>query len=267
MSDPIVYTGPGWEIRCGKWQDSPPESVDVVISDPPYDERTHKNRRRGMTIPYRHGKEWSSRSGGFSQADPVKSFDPVNPCDVGPPLIGLSSRWVILFCSVEQLGRYQDACGDNYIRGGIWSKLDPTPQFSGDRPGMFGEGVAILHRKGRKRWNGGGHCARWRYATEAHFSASDIRVHETQKPTPLMLDLVRLFSDPGELVYDPYCGSGTTGVACLRLGRRFLGHEMQPHYAEIAAERLRAENLGQTLQDYRRGQTSLLERMGDDDDA
>lgn len=39
---------------------------------------------------------------------------------------------------------------------------------------------------------------------------------------------------------DPFCGSGTTGVACLRLGRRFIGIEKDPHYAEIARERLTA---------------------------
>jgi site-specific DNA-methyltransferase (adenine-specific) len=76
-----------------------------------------------------------------------------------------------------------------------------------------------------------------------------------------MLDLVAAFTDPGDLVWDPYCGSGTTGVACLRLGRRFIGHEMQPHYAKIAAERLEAETRGLTLQDVRRGQTSILDRF------
>lgn len=60
----------------------------------------------------------------------------------------------------------------------------------------------------------------------------------------------------------PYCGSGTTGVACLRLGRRFLGHEMQPRYAKIAAERLAAEERGLTLRDARAGQQSILDIEG-----
>jgi len=52
--------------------------------------------------------------------------------------------------------------------------------------------------------------------------------------------LVRLFSNPGELLLDPFAGSGTTGVAALRLGRRFLGWEMNAEYAEIARRRLLA---------------------------
>jgi site-specific DNA-methyltransferase (adenine-specific) len=52
--------------------------------------------------------------------------------------------------------------------------------------------------------------------------------------------LVRLFSEPGELVLDPFAGSGTTGVAAIRLGRRFLGWEMNSQYVAIASKRLTA---------------------------
>ena len=52
-----------------------------------------------------------------------------------------------------------------------------------------------------------------------------------------MLDVVRI-CEPGGLILDPFTGSGTTGVAALRLGYRFLGCELQPEYAEIAKARL-----------------------------
>ena len=118
-------------------------------------------------------------------------------------------------------------------------------------------------------WNGGGHALALHHLTESGWlngrGSREQRVHETQKPLTLMLDLVSDFTDPGELIWDPYCGSGTTGVACLRLGRRFVGHEMQPHYAEVACERLRAEEDGQTLHARRAGQTSLLARLRESD--
>lgn len=249
-----VYRGDGWEVREGRWQDSAPESVDVVISDPPYDERTHRNGRRG-----KEGGAGKHKSIAMT-AD--KSFAALTPGELAQlgKLTDRSLRWVVLFCAVEQLGRYQEIAGSCYIRSGIWSRPSPAPQFTGDRPGHWGDGIAIMHRKGRKRWNGGGKPARWRHNHHG-VGACDARVHETQKPIALMLELVRLFSDPGELVYDPYAGSGTTGVACLRLGRRFLGHEMQPRYAQIAAERLAAEERGLTLRDVRRGQTSIFDTM------
>jgi site-specific DNA-methyltransferase (adenine-specific) len=83
-------------------------------------------------------------------------------------------------------------------------------------------------------------------------------VHSTEKPIALMLELVRLFTDPGELVIDPFAGSGTTGVACVRLGRRFAGAELDPAMAKIARERLAAETDGLSLGAARAGQTPLF---------
>ena len=67
---------------------------------------------------------------------------------------------------------------------------------------------------------------------------TNLRVHPTQKPEWLIESLVRDFTDPGELVCDPFAGSGTTGVACKRLGRRFLGWEKDPDFHAIAEKRL-----------------------------
>ncbi|MCP4967401.1 MAG: site-specific DNA-methyltransferase [bacterium] len=65
------------------------------------------------------------------------------------------------------------------------------------------------------------------------------RLHPTQKPVLLMESLVSDFTDPGELICDPFAGSGTTGVACIRLGRRFIGWEKDPEFFETAVKRLR----------------------------
>ena len=73
-----------------------------------------------------------------------------------------------------------------------------------------------------------------------------------------MLELVELFTDPGDLLPDPFCGSGTTGVACLRLGRRFIGIEKDAKYAAIARERLEAETNGLSLRDARAGQIGMF---------
>lgn len=64
--------------------------------------------------------------------------------------------------------------------------------------------------------------------------------HPTKKPIGLMRWLVRLVTPPGGLVLDPFTGSGTTGIAAMAEGCRFLGWEMTPEYHKIASERLRA---------------------------
>jgi site-specific DNA-methyltransferase (adenine-specific) len=62
--------------------------------------------------------------------------------------------------------------------------------------------------------------------------------HPTQKPLALLDRVVAAASSPGDLVLDPFSGSGTTGVAATRAGRRFLGVEMDPQYLDLAARRI-----------------------------
>jgi len=62
--------------------------------------------------------------------------------------------------------------------------------------------------------------------------------HPTQKPVELMAYLIATYSNPYALVLDPCCGSGTTGVACSQLGRKFIGIEKEERYCETASKRL-----------------------------
>ncbi|EDT7147429.1 site-specific DNA-methyltransferase, partial [Salmonella enterica subsp. enterica] len=68
------------------------------------------------------------------------------------------------------------------------------------------------------------------------------RHHPTQKPVALLEDLICTYSNPGNTVLDFAMGSGSTGVACIRTGRRFIGIEKEQKYFDIAADRIdRAE--------------------------
>ena len=62
--------------------------------------------------------------------------------------------------------------------------------------------------------------------------------HPAEKPLDLMLWLIEHSTRPGDLILDPFCGSGTTGVACVQTGRRFLGIEIDEGYADIARARI-----------------------------
>lgn len=65
-------------------------------------------------------------------------------------------------------------------------------------------------------------------------------VHPSPKPVELMRWLVSEASEPGELVLDPFMGSGTTGAAAIGLGRKFVGIEINPEYFDHACDRIRA---------------------------
>jgi DNA modification methylase len=62
--------------------------------------------------------------------------------------------------------------------------------------------------------------------------------HPARFPVKFAMELVEPFTLPGETVMDPFMGSGTTGVACVKLGRKFIGIEIEPKYFEIACKRI-----------------------------
>ena len=66
----------------------------------------------------------------------------------------------------------------------------------------------------------------------------DIRMHPTQKPLSLLEELVKTFSNEGDIILDSCMGSGTTGIACINTGRNFLGIELDEDYFNIAKERI-----------------------------
>jgi len=77
--------------------------------------------------------------------------------------------------------------------------------------------------------------------------SADKRQHPTQKPSELVARLVRNYSEPGEIIVDPYCGAGTTPLACERTGRFWVACEREEKYCRIAQERIAAENLQSKL--------------------
>jgi len=94
----------------------------------------------------------------------------------------------------------------------------------------------------------------WRIAP---FNASG-----TDHPCPYPLEipkrLIGASCSPGGIVVDPFAGSGTTGVACAQMGRKFLGFEIDPHWAEVANQRMEAAAKGLTLAEHRAGQGQLF---------
>jgi len=144
-------------------------------------------------------------------------------------LVELTKRWVVMSCEWRHAAQLEGH--ELLVRLGVWVKPNPTPQFTGDRPGTGWEAIAMLHRKGKKRWNGGGHAAVWNF----NKVSGD---HPTGKPLPLLQKWVQQFSEPGEVILDPFMGSGTTGVAAIQLGRKFIGIEKDPKYFDIACKRI-----------------------------
>lgn len=239
--------------------------VDHVVTDPPYSEWVHLRTRR-----------MKARDGvgrGAVAAAPL-GFEHLKHQDrrvLGWAFARLARRWILVFTDDESRHCWQsdiERAGGRHVRCGKWRKLAGQPQLSGDRPAVAFESVEVAHsRTQRCRWNGGGLPAWWEGGPPEcweHQIATDRlklgdRVHTAQKPESLMRELLEQFTDAGEVVLDPFGGSGTTGAAALRLGRRVILIEKDPAYAEIARRRLDLQNRGMSLRALKGTQRDLFE--------
>ena len=197
-------------------------AYDHCITDPPYEQDAHTRMRRTRAVLEER------------QVNAGVDFAPVT--EVQRRLFGqLRCGWILIFCQAEAIARYQALLGANYKRPLVWVKPDSAPQFTGDRPAMGYESIVCAWgQPGRCRWQAGGK----RGIYTRLIRDNEPRLHPTQKPLALMRELVRDFTQPGEVVLDPFMGSATTGVACLLEGRRFVGIEQDPGYFAMACDRL-----------------------------
>jgi site-specific DNA-methyltransferase (adenine-specific) len=208
--------------------------VDVTISDPPFDKRTH---RAALEVgDWRRGRR---RVAGTLPFPPITGE---LMKELAGQLARVTRRWIVVFSAEMQVGQWVTAlelAGVRFVRLGVAVRTNPRPQMSGDRPAPAADHVVIGHAVGaRLRWNGGGRAARWETPGARYDEGG--QVHPCQKGLDLMRQLVEAFSDAGELVLDPFAGVGTTAVACRKVGRRFLGWEIDPAYHSAALRRLAA---------------------------
>jgi site-specific DNA-methyltransferase (adenine-specific) len=194
------------------------------VTDPPFAEKTHKGARgRGASTGGKHV---------------LVNFDALETDEflsIAAMLVDASRRWVVMTCDWRHAAQVEQSALP-VVRLGVWTKVDPAPQFTGDRPGTGWEAILFLHREGAKWWNGGGRSSVWHTKIVKNNASVS-----SEKPIDLVSDFVRLFSDPGELVLDPFLGSGTTGVASVREGRHFVGCEINPKHFDIACRRISDE--------------------------
>lgn len=201
--------------------------VDAVVTDPPYGlkEAAGKNKSRSnLAVARDYGDdEWDDQ----------------------PPDTGLIDL-------VRSRGRAQVLFGGNYFNLPparcwlVWDKLNGANDFADCELAWTNLNKAV--RRLAYRWNG-----------MIRENGEERGAHPTQKPVGVMLWTLEHATNVGDVVLDPFAGSGTTGVAAIRLGRRAILIEREPKYAAIARERLEAESVGLSLSEARAGQLSLLD--------
>jgi site-specific DNA-methyltransferase (adenine-specific) len=193
----------------------PDASVDAVITDPPYN--AINRATAGLRLIDK------------GTADSL----PIDIPALASEFIRIASGSVYVWCSDEQYTSWMLAFSSAGLttRKCAWWKSNPSP-MNGQYIWLSALELCVFARKPRAAFLR--HCAHpvWKGPVER------ISGHPTPKPVWLMCEQVTASVPSNGTVLDPFMGSGSTGVAAVRTGRKFLGIEIDPTYCAVAKERL-----------------------------
>lgn len=235
-----VERGDGWELVLGDWREHELPMVDAVIEDPPYGERTHAGQRHERAVGYR-GQEAVRRN--IVSAVGLQ-YDHLTPEGVDELVIAISTKcfgWCLWQMSHDLIVHYEESLA----KIGRYA-FAPIPivqpgmnvRLAGDGPSNWTVHMIVSRTKRKKCWG----TKPGAYITSRDYEAGKVAANSVPggKPIGLMEAILRDYTEPGDLVLDRFTGGGTTGVAAIRLGRRFVGYERKPEHFAIAVKRLRA---------------------------
>jgi site-specific DNA-methyltransferase (adenine-specific) len=226
----LIHTASGCDYFIGDGvefcRSLPPHFAHHVITDPPYTEHVQGNMQTVHTVHKRNqtGKISGKVTADFAHAEGSEGA-------ILASIAHVASRWTVIHCALEQLAAWGQRSGapDAWIRSAVYVKIRCTPQLTADRPGSAAEGIALRHADATKlRWNNGGRGNLFVSMPENRKDTG----HDTAKPITLMLQILQAFTDPNDLIIDPFAGTGATLIAAEILGRKCIAIELDPQYAE-----------------------------------
>lgn len=231
------------------------KSVDFILTDPPYNLSEYSTGN----IKF----DWRSDINN-DLAEWDKNFDPANLKEEFVRILKPTGN-IFAFCSYNLIGKWHsvfDPIFDTF-QFFVWHKKNPVPKFR--KAGFLNacELIVCMWNKGHT-WNFGKQSEMHNFF-ESPICMGPERLktpkHPTQKPVNLLKHLIKLATNEGDVVLDPFMGVGSTGVAAVELNREFIGIEIEKEYTEAAKKRLVQANAsmfsevdsthGESLEDYR----------------
>lgn len=193
------------------------ESIDMILTDPPY----------GMDFRSNHRKSRHDSIKNDSNVDWLPHF--AQECF----RVAKNNTAHYVFCSFHKIDLFKQAfeqhfCVKNIL---VWEKNNTS---MGDLEHDFAPKLEFILflQKGQRKINGARDPNIFKYPKTKN------EYHPTEKPVGLCGYMLSKFSDLGDLVLDPFMGSGTTGIACANLQREFIGIELSEKYFRIAEKRI-----------------------------
>jgi len=234
-------------------RDIPPDQIghSLEYTDPPYSDHVHDRMvscaQKGDVKGVRH------RDAGFAAVtDSLRQY--VGECG------RKAERWSAVYSDVQGAHLWEAECEPpkprdkaGHVRSVPWIRWS-SPQQSGDRPCSGCEMLVLGHAAGKMRWRGPGDVIELR-----HKCLRGDEKHPTEKPLDQALDIVSWLSDPGEIVHSACAGFATDGLACVLLGREYIGcqhHGDSTKPEEIAEARKWFERGTERMAAGKRGELS-----------
>lgn len=230
-----LYHAEALAVLC----DLPTGSVDAVVTDPPYSSGGQYRGDRTQPTGAKYSSAYETGQDFSGDNRDQRSYLLWMNLWLGECLrVVRSGGACVLFTDWRQLPTTTDAL---QISGWVWRGVVPWVKPANNRPAF--KQRAFLNACEYIAWGTSGPAGTENGATEPlpgffHALAPRIREHQTQKPLDVMRGLVAICPEGGT-VLDPFMGSGTTGVAAVLEGRRFIGVEQVEHHAKVAERRIR----------------------------
>jgi site-specific DNA-methyltransferase (adenine-specific) len=212
-----------WDLRCGRWQDAlvDVKKCDAVICDPPYSRRTHEGAL-------------TTAGGSPSVAIDYARIDEAEAASVASWWVSLDPNWIVVFSDhvlIPMWAGLLESSGFYVFAPVGWVRPD-GPRIANDGPCSSHDYITIARPRGTLRHPG----SRPGKYVVGRGDGSIVG----QKDLTGMRAIVRDYSRSGDLIVDPFAGSGSTLLAASIEGRRSIGAEMRPEVYEMARKRLGA---------------------------
>ncbi|HWU72086.1 MAG TPA: site-specific DNA-methyltransferase [Sphingomonas sp.] len=230
----------------------PAKSVDLIFADPPY------NLQLGGDLSRPDGSHVDAVTDDWDKFDSLAIYDRFTREWLGEAkriLKDNGSIWVIgSYHNIFKVGSAIQDLGYWILNDIVWRKANPMPNFKGTRFtnahetliwASTGEGAKYtFNYRSMKTLNDELQMrSDWEFPIcggQERLKKGGVKVHPTQKPEALLYRILLACSKPGDVVLDPFFGTGTTGAVAKRLGRHWIGIEREPVYIEAAEERIAA---------------------------
>jgi len=224
----------------------PTESIDLIITDPPYgiSQKGKKIGRKSLSSKsMKRNADIKLDFGEWDHFETINNFFNFTEAWFKEGIRALKPQcWIYIFFDKQKLGFFDLLLAPKYeVKPRtvfIWAKSNPAPSFRKVNWLSATEFIWVGSKGKSKLKNFLKHTEMFNYMITPNKSAYGVTNHPTEKPEVLIEKFIKTSSYENEIVLDPFLGSGTTAVISEKLGRRWIGIELNADYCEISKERI-----------------------------